>query len=429
MGYLPGLGANVLDPNYVPMLQCSHYLLESDPDTRVTVTSDPDLARTLHLHINHPVRLFSWNTSYSYPNKTVDSAKCNTWTIRHVSRVSQWISLPGRKSLILKSYLGDHSLLVFTPRNRLAVNQVEIFVTEVAARYSDCNNTNCTADLVTRLRHKLSQHPPSPTSHCHKASMRQYCQLKSFTSTSDTLPACQRLISGNTSSSNCDLISDGIKNSVDHDINLMIQEHRTEVSNIQKHNDNVSWKDVKFADYDAIADSISGLSCEHNRTLNIILVDSSKHGYSLIADSLGINVNDDDSSTTVAIVSLKEETVSVQHVSSSHNLTEVLEKMLLRWHHSGDVGGHYGLRSSDRTSRVQVGEDSVGGCEDGVRSCIREVTRDQLMMEDSLVNSSSVSTVLLYTSSYCSQCTTTNYVFHSVAELLDQAGIKDVQFR
>jgi len=297
-------------------------------------------------------------------------------------------------------------------------------VTEVAARYSNCNNTNCTADLVTRLRHKLSQHPPSPTSRCHKASMRQYCQLKSFTSTSDTLPACQRLISGNTSSSNCDLISDGIKNSVDHDINLMIQEHRTEVSNIQKHNDNVSWKDVKFADYDAIADSISGLSCEHNRTLNIILVDTSKHGYSLIAESLGINVNDDDSSTTVAIVSLKEETVSVQHVSSSHNLTEVLEKMLFRWHHnSGDVGGHYGLRSSDRTSRVQVGEDSVGGCEDGVRSCMREVTRDQLMMEDSLA------TVLLYTSSYCSQCTTTNYVFHSVAELLDQAGIKDVQFR
>ena len=46
-----------------------------------------------------------------------------------------------------------------------------------------------------------------------------------------------------------------------------------------------------------------------------------------------------------------------------------------------------------------------------------------------MVNSSSISLVLLYTSSYCSQCTTTNYVFHSVAELLDQAGIKDVQFR
>ena len=428
VGYLPQLRANVLDPNYVPMLQCAHYLLETDPDTRVAVTSDPDLARRLHLHTNHPVRLFSWNASYSFPNKTVDSAKCNTWTFRHVSRVSQWMSLPGRKSLILKNYLGDHSLLVFSPRDRLTVSQVETIVTEISVRYRDCNNTNYTADLVTRLRHKLSQ-PPAPVSRCHETAVRQHCQLRSFSASSDPQPACHR-VSGwtsNTSRSSCDVTSEAVTNNVDHDINMMIQEHLIERNNVQKHNDNNSWKDVKLGDYDPRIDPISGLSCKDNRTLNILLVDTSLHGYSLLADSLGINI-EDDRSTTVAIVSLKEETVSVNQVSSSHNLTDVLEKTLLRWHGAGgDVSGHYGLRSSDRSSRVQVGRDSVRGCDPedgGARSCVREVTRDQFMEDVT-----SASTVLLYTSSYCSQCSVASHVLHSVAELLSRAGIRDVQFR
>ena len=56
VGYLPQLRTNKLDSNLPPLLQCANSLLETDPDTRVLVTSDANLARALHLHVNHPLR-------------------------------------------------------------------------------------------------------------------------------------------------------------------------------------------------------------------------------------------------------------------------------------------------------------------------------------------------------------------------------------
>ena len=40
-----------------------------------------------------------------------------------------------------------------------------------------------------------------------------------------------------------------------------------------------------------------------------------------------------------------------------------------------------------------------------------------------------MSVLLLYTSSYCSQCSVVSSTVHSVAELIRDAGIKELEFR
>lgn len=37
--------------------------------------------------------------------------------------------------------------------------------------------------------------------------------------------------------------------------------------------------------------------------------------------------------------------------------------------------------------------------------------------------------LMLYTSSYCSQCSVVSSMVHSVAELIKDAGIRDLEFR
>jgi len=111
------------------------------------------------------------------------------------------------------------------------------------------------------------------------------------------------------------------------------------------------------------------------------------------------------------------------------DLAKVLETVLVDWHKDdSSFGGSYGLRSSERSQRVYVGEDTSSSCDnvDDV-SCIREITADQFSRE--VTKNDMKSTVLLYTSSFCSQCTVASYVIHSVANMLNQAGIDDIQFR
>ena len=459
LGYLPGLGANRLDTNSVPLLQCAHYLLESDPDTRVLVTSDPDLARSLHLHSNHPLKLMSWNATYSYPNKTIDSAKCNMWTLRHVSRPLTQLQLPGRKSLILDSILGSHSLLVLSPLSKLGLGRVQMAASEVAARYRDCNQTTHVSELVSDLREQIQKEESVSEINCgrKKPVQRQQCQLRSFSShfdNRDTIPACQSLTGAwvNVTQGGCEPLQSTSAQSdaqghVDDYVSLLIQESLLEKKFTKSYElrtlDQLS---NSPAEYDPATDPVSGLACLSNRSVNIILVDTASHGYSIVADSLGVAVSGD--KTSLALVSLADESVTVVPEVEAETLTASLERALLSWHAPGgpQEPGQYGLRSSDKSSRVQVGEDTWETCSEWGShvSCIREATRNQwtagevnfpnILLQNfhvfyCQVMSRNVSILLLYTSSYCSQCSVVSSMVHSVAELIKDAGIGEVEFR
>ena len=392
VGYLPGLGANRLDTNYAPLLQCAHYLLESEPDTRVLVTSDPDLARSLHLHTNHPLKLLSWNATYSYPNKTIDSAKCNVWTLRHVSRPATLLHLPGRKSLILDSFLGPHSLLVLSPLSKLGLSPIQMTVSEVAARYRDCNQTSQVSQLVSNLRSQIQKTISVSKLTCglKRTVRRQQCQLRSFSShfdPRDAIPACQSLTGAwvNVTQEECEpLLSassyNDIQGHVDDYVSLLIQESLLE-EKFSKAYEVRTGDSLSFfpGEYDPLTDPVSGLACHSNRSVNIILVDTSAQGYSLLADSLGVAVSADQ--TSLVLVSLAEESVTLVPELEADTLTDRIERALLGWHAPGgpQESGQYGLRSSDQSSRVQLGEDTWESCSDWGShvSCVREVTRNQ----------------------------------------------------
>ena len=98
-----------------------------------------------------------------------------------------------------------------------------------------------------------------------------------------------------------------------------------------------------------------------------------------MADSLGVAVRGD--RTSLVLVSLAEESVTLVPEVEAETLTGSLERSLLGWHAPGGphLPGQYGLRSSDKSSRVQVGEDTWDTCSDWGShvSCVRETTRDQ----------------------------------------------------
>ena len=385
VGYLPALATNSLPTNLLPLLQCSHDLLETELPIRVLLTSEPGLARSLQLHVNHPVRLFSWNSSLSYPNKTVDGSKCGQWTVRRASQLTAWLKLPARKSLVLSRSLGEHSLLVFSTRNRLRESYVETAVREVAARYRDCNTTSITSSLVSGLRARLASHQvPSSCLLSHNVT--------------DCLPPAVP--------------------SPDQEVDYLLYEAETERRRGAQYGGTEVWGEPPSGQYLAERDPVAGLSCRDNRTLNILLVDTGPGGHLLLADSLGLPVSD---LPSLALLSVKEEAVSL--LSGGGSLTQDLESALVSWH-TGQTGTSGGLRSSQRSSRVQVGSDSLSCQQAGTVSCIQEVTRDTFQSD---VLNSNQSTVLLYTSSYCSQCSVTAHLLHSLSSIL--AGLHDIQFR
>ena len=134
-----------------------------------------------------------------------------------------------------------------------------------------------------------------------------------------------------------------------------------------------------LGEYEPITDPVSGLACHSNRSVNILLVDTSAQGYSLLADSLGVAVSGD--KTSLVLVSLAEESVTVLPELEADTLTDSLERALLGWHAPGGSlePGQYGLRSSDKSSRVQMGQDTWESCSDWGShvSCVREATRNQ----------------------------------------------------
>merc|ERR1712241_418153 len=108
-----------------------------------------------------------------------------------------------------------------------------------------------------------------------------------------------------------------------------------------KINSQSQWEALTYQEYDPNTDLLLGLSCKHNKSLNILLVDSSHKGYSLIADSMGVKL--EEGKTTVVLTSLAEDSVAnIGSVTNPGDLAQVLETALVNWH-NGDaaLGGSY----------------------------------------------------------------------------------------
>lgn len=423
VGYTPHTTTTSLDTNHIPLLTAANNLLESYPDSTVSVavTSDPTLARALHLHPTHPVRLFTWNSTHVYPNKTLDSSKLHIWAIRHHTAPTSWLKLPGRKSLVLQRLLGSHSLLVFNNNNMLYTNSVAGVVREVSTRYKDCNNTQQAQELVTILRARQARECETVRDSCVRQGPT-FCLMKSFSSESDGGPACRQAVWHNVSES-CSVGGDGGGEGVDEDVQLLLGEVRAETRNRNKFENINSWvehnSDLGESDDSEPVDIISGLSCFDNRSLSIYTVDYGAGGHGSLADALGVERSDD---PKLVIVSPLEETV-VELKTDSQDFRRNLEKVILSWHND-ELGGQPGMRSSERGGNVVHGTASDCGDLAGDLSCVKEVTRDTFNTD---VLGSTSSTVLFYTSNYCSHCTAVSHVFHSVARLM--SGITGIQFR
>jgi len=423
VGFTPQTTTTSLDPNHIPLLTAANNLLESYPDSTVSVavTSDPAIARALHLHPTHPVRLFTWNSTHVYPNKTLDSSKLHVWAIRHHTAPTSWLKLPGRKSLVLQRMIGSHSLLVFNNNNMLYTNSVAAVVREVSTRYKDCNKTQQAQELVALLRAKQARECEAVKDSCVRQGPT-FCQMKSFSSESNGGPACRPAVWHNVSDSFS--VGGGVgAEGVDQDVQLLLEEVKAESRNKNKFDNINSWvennEDYGDIDNSESKDIISGLSCADNRSLSIYTVDFGPGGHGSLADALGVQKSDD---PKLVIVSPEEEAL-VEIETNSQDFRQSLENLLVAWH-NGELVGQPGLRSSERGDSVLHGTDS--DCDDleGDLSCVREVTRDSFHSD---VLSSSSSTVLFYTSNFCSHCTAVSHVFHSVSRLL--GGIPGIQFR
>jgi len=96
-----------------------------------------------------------------------------------------------------------------------------------------------------------------------------------------------------------------------------------------------------------------------------------------------------------------------------------LRSMILSWHR-GELNSEPGLRSSERLSSFFHGVTNPRS-EDSALEIVEEVTRDNFYRSVIVSNSS---TVLFYSSTFCTYCSVASFVFHTVARLLADVGLQ-----
>lgn len=397
LGFTPGTTAASLDHNHNAVLLTALSLLEYDPhrDMVVGVVTDPHVARSLHIHSSQPVRLFTWNSTLVYPNKTVDSQKLLAWAVNSNNRPVSWLSLPGRKSVSLHQSLSSgtgNSLLVFTPRTLLQQDPVFTMVRSMAASYSDCNTSSRVRDSLTTLAPRDVPRADVGVGHCRLSSW-------SYGSEDHPPPACQPPAWTNHSA--CDkevFFSD------DENVNQLVDEVHRESVHIDHMERTVP--DHVVSDRRTTSDDVSKLGCQSNKSLNFFTVDSTQ--YTSLIGSLGLS---DHALPFSVILTPRLESVYLPPSVSESSLQSSLTHLLSSWHQDL-VPGSPGFRSS-ASSAIPSSQDSI----------IEEVTADNFL---SVVSSGDSDVVLLYTSSFCSFCTVATHALHAVAQYF--AELEAVRF-
>jgi len=443
VGYLPNTHTTQLNPSHKELMGTAldfHEIFPEKPVCTAAVTSEA-LAKQLHLHTSKPIKLYTHNNTFVYPNKTIDSEKVVQWTISNLNPPSSWINLIYKKSFNLKRIFEGGSgnvLLLFSPRPQVYEDQVYDVLRQVSTEYHNCDRSDATQNLVNRLKEKTARGSSQNANSClrQKSSARETsaafspvvtspssCQLKPWSvhNPEDGFPACSEVLVGacleKNSTGGCVLQNKRFlvghhigKMTVDPNIKLALQELDNERINAGK----LSSGEILSNSKSEVVD-ITGLGCTSNKTLRMLRVDSTVH--STLLERLGLETLNP---PVPVIINLALESIHVQEIRKGY-MEEDLRRMISSWH-QGTLpdSGKQGYRSTNAESVVRYRPNF-----------------EEDKMPDSIVKDLSASTfgeelsgdhdtVLFITSSFCSDCTTASYLFHTAKMYLEK--VPDLRF-
>jgi len=407
VGYLPATTTVSLDQNHEELRRTALSLLEVLPEKRsaVGVVTSPQLAKQMHLHATQPVRLFTANATHVFPNKTVDHEKLLVWTLQHIPSSPAWLTLSGKKSLILKKVLEGgtgSTLLVFSPRApALRGDKIYSMIRQVSADYYNCDNSPTVDNLVTRLQNynaapaqscRSSQQQPGRSSdESVITSSSSFCNLRRLSYEKDNFPACSPSCHASNSSACQDSVLREHLNYYDANVGLMLEGVNTEI----KYSKQFAGSEPAVQRYEEPGPVISGLGCNNNRTLRMYRVDSEE--YLTLLTKLGLESK---ALPLPLIINTAEESVYLPNSFREDRFVPDMKRLLVDWH-EGRLTGKPGYRSTKDRYPVSKGSDS---------SVIHEISAATFFE----ATSSNNDVVLFYTSRFCTHCTAASYVFHSV---------------
>merc|ERR1711971_616885 len=351
--------------------------------------------------VSQPVRLVTWNNTVAFPNKTIDSDKLLNWALRHNSQVVPWLRLPRRKSMVLQKSLGDQALVVFSQRDGLApLSETASVIRRVAAAYNDCESVPAVASyreaLATGGWGDQAECDVADKKHCQS---KQACKLHSWASEGGSVPpsACTAVPSNVTT---CE--GEGV--GWDEEVMQLIKEDRGEKA--QNPGPLPSWS------LPEAYSTVSGLGCDSNRSLNMILADTVLHG--ALLGALGLPQGWEGG----GIVSPGGEAVAP---GEAGGLAEnQLEALVTSWHRHGEALGKPGLRSTEAEGCPPAGLNQHISCIPRLNSATF-----QALVDD---REPSRGAVVFYTSTFCAHCTAASYVVHTVQQLLEPLGDLGLSF-
>eukprot|EP00088_Acartia_fossae_P025349 TRINITY_DN2617_c0_g1_i1.p1 TRINITY_DN2617_c0_g1~~TRINITY_DN2617_c0_g1_i1.p1 ORF type:complete len:856 (+),score=108.29 TRINITY_DN2617_c0_g1_i1:69-2636(+) len=440
VGYLPNTNHFSIKVGHKDLLAAAlefHEVLPEKPVCTAVVTSDL-LAKQLHLHATKPVKLYTHNTTFTYPNKTIDGEKVVYWTIKNVTPTSAWLNLLHKKSYNLKRVFEGGSgnvLLLFSPRPQLFQDQAYDMLRQVSMEYFNCDKSDATSNLVARLKERTRKSSESCTSQSTARSGESPsstpsvvtsssipCQVKpwSLHAPQDSFPACggsstlssvaqsacYRRYYGpnngtnsreNSLSGGCSLVHKNL-NTVDPNVQLLLQEVEIENKNGAKLSS--GGEGVFSNDKSKSMEDVTGLGCSSNKTLRFYRVDSAIH--STLLERFGL---EDRRSPVPVILNNNLNNIHVKDLRRGH-VEEDLRSMIVSWHR-GTLSDSAGHRSTHKESVIRYRVDLTE--KDKPDSVIRELSAATF----SEVESSTHDTVLFITSSFCTDCTVASQLFHS----------------
>jgi len=429
VGYLPQTHTTYLNPSHQELISTAlelHEVLAEKLVCTAAVTSE-QLAKQLSLHVTKPVKLYTHNNSFVFPNKTIDSEKVVYWTLKNLTPPLNWLNLHHKKSLGLKRILEDGSgnvLLLFSPRDHLYEDKVYDILRQVSIDYQNCDRSEGTLDLVKRLKEKTSgsscKTSPQSSPATPSITSPSSCNLRSWSveNPEESFPACSQASpcsdrKNGTGGGECaaslrklrsiNYLMD--KNSpVDTNILLAIQELEIEKRNTEKMSQGQVFSNMKSETVD-----ITGLGCSSNKTLRFYRVDTNM--YSTLLERLGLESRP---LPVPVILNTKMEAIHVQELRNGH-IEEDLRKMILAYH-QGTLpdNGKQGYRSINQESVIRYKLDLERN--QSPDSVLKDLGAETFSEEIS----GDFDTVLLITSSFCSDCTTFSYIFHTAKMYLQK---------
>jgi len=415
VGYLPNTKTYQLHHSHKDLLSAAlafNEILSEKPVCTAVVTSEV-LAKQINIHGTKPVILFTHNSTFNYPNKTIDNEKLVQWTLSNIAPTSSWLNLIHKKSRNLQRIFESGSgnvLLLFSPRPSLFEDKAYQILRQVSTDYFNCDKSEATHNLVNKLKMRSSG-SNSCSSNKFSTSITSSptsCNLKPWSVTSPpehNFPACTNAAcTKNKTAAGCAgkvQIPRG-QQSIDPNVYMALEEVEWERADSEKMS---SSADI-FTDtgtQEDNADIITALGCAGNKTLRMYRVDSSV--YSTLLERLGL---EDKKQPLPVIINSKLESVHYKEIRSGH-LSQDLRSLISMWH-SGDLPatGAQGHRSSDSQSVIRYKVDLL--TQDKPDSLIREISANTF--NDIL--DSGLDTVLLITTSSCSECSAISGIFHSL---------------